>query len=446
VEAKMTQVYRDFSLMIDPQGTDSYRVRASSGGAEAANSIVLPIRAEDVGKTWAYVNAPESPARHCRPSPSGVAPSWKALGRDLFNAVFGGGIGELYASCWTAATDAEQGVRTRLHLRPREADQATLSRIPWELMYDGRRGVYMGLDPQSPLVRHLDLPRPAEQRNFEFPLRVLVAASSPHGAQALNLEGEQNLLRSALAGLERVQVEILDSASPERLREKLLSGSYQILHFMGHGLVDEEGGSLLFSRSDGSAVSVSGDSLAHILQGTAAPTLTLLNACSSAAVPYGRGSDPLEGVAAALVRGGQAAVVGMQFSITDRAALLFSAAFYERLSAGESVEAAVAEARLAISLNCPESSEWAAPVLFMRGIEPKEDRRARLGASPPPARNSIYHKVIARRIVGEGEVAIVGDSGPTSAPPADIRLQVDADVISGGTIQIGGRKTSHGTD
>jgi hypothetical protein len=169
----------------------------------------------------------------------------------------------------------------------------------------------------------------------------------------------------------------------------------------------------------------------------------MLNACLSAAVPSGSGSDPLEGVATALVRSGQAAVVGMQFVLTDRAALLFSAAFYESLGAGKPIEAAVAEARIAMHLDCPESPEWAAPVLFLRGAEQKTEYRP---TPAPTAQDEIVTEVTASRIISKGEVRIVADDGPSPRRPARVRLQVDSDEISGEQgVRIGARE-NHGTD
>ncbi len=56
----------------------------------------------------------------------------------------------------------------------------------------------------------------------------------------------------------------------------------------------------------------------------------------------------------------------MQYEITDRAALLFSQVFYETLADNIPVDAAVSEARKAISIGIDNSLEWGTPVLYMR--------------------------------------------------------------------------------
>ena len=58
-----------------------------------------------------------------------------------------------------------------------------------------------------------------------------------------------------------------------------------------------------------------------------------------------------------------------QFPITDDAALVFSEAVYRRLAAGDSMDAAVAEGRLALLRRMPDSLEWGTPVLFLRAAD-----------------------------------------------------------------------------
>jgi WD40 repeat protein len=66
------------------------------------------------------------------------------------------------------------------------------------------------------------------------------------------------------------------------------------------------------------------------------------------------------------VRRGIPAVLAMQYEITDRAAIEFARAFYEALADGLPVDAAVAEARIAVSLGVTNTVEWGTPVLYMR--------------------------------------------------------------------------------
>ncbi len=90
--------------------------------------------------------------------------------------------------------------------------------------------------------------------------------------------------------------------------------------------------------------------------------LAILNACEG-----GRSSlqDPFSGVATSLIEREIPAVIGMQFEITDRAAIVFASEFYSALADGLPVDSSVAEARKAIYAD-RNDIEWGTPVLFMR--------------------------------------------------------------------------------
>jgi uncharacterized membrane protein len=91
--------------------------------------------------------------------------------------------------------------------------------------------------------------------------------------------------------------------------------------------------------------------------------LVVLNSCEGA---KGGELDIYSSTAAILVRRGIAAVLAMQYAITDRAAIEFSRAFYEALADGQPIDAAVASARIAVNIEINNSLEWGTPVLFMR--------------------------------------------------------------------------------
>jgi hypothetical protein len=76
------------------------------------------------------------------------------------------------------------------------------------------------------------------------------------------------------------------------------------------------------------------------------------------------------GIAPALIRAGIPAVVGMQYTIRDENAIAFSRRFYNALAAGQSIDAAVTDGRLAI-LNRSDENErdWGVPVVYLRTDE-----------------------------------------------------------------------------
>ena len=152
------------------------------------------------------------------------------------------------------------------------------------------------------------------------------------------------------------------------MRQELAKDTYNVLHFMGHGLFDRASGEgmLAFEGADGAPDLVSGKAFATKLKDLRSLGVVMLNACNTARAGQAGGGNPFRGVATALVLGGVPAVVAMQKPISDRAAISFSTAFYRHLASGDSVDEALTEGRQAIHSAKPDSFEWATPVLFLR--------------------------------------------------------------------------------
>jgi CHAT domain-containing protein len=424
----MSGRYADFSVGIESAAGGGYLVRAFSSRAEAESLLQLEFDLGGLNERLRSRISSALPGPRVRDLAGGAGspsagPGLVELGRALFAGLFTGEVGELYSAAWSAALEAGHGLRLRLHLRPRNPELAWLTKIPWEILFDDRAGSFPCLNPLSPLIRHLDLPRPVEQAPFRLPLRVLVVAASPAGLSALDLKGEQE----AMGASGQVQVKVLEGPGPEDLRWELQRGKYQVVHFMGHGLSDSAQGSLVFSTPEGRPRLVSGSALSHLVQGAPALSLTLLNACHSAAVPKGSGADPLSGVAGALVRGGQAAVVGMQLAIPDRAALQFSKVLYARLAEGDPIEAAVSEARLALYLADPDASDWVAPVLFLRGSDPRIEEAEMKERRPEKDVTRVdYEADVIRggRIIVQGEAVKGGSKDRSEERARDVHVRV----------------------
>ena len=93
------------------------------------------------------------------------------------------------------AERAEKGLRLRLRL----ADVPELADLPWELLYDRQRARFFSLSRETPLVRYLDLPEPADSIRPEIKLRVLAVIASPADYPALDVEREWANLKEALS-------------------------------------------------------------------------------------------------------------------------------------------------------------------------------------------------------------------------------------------------------
>ena len=97
------------------------------------------------------------------------------------------------------------------------------------------------------------------------------------------------------------------------------------------------------------------------------------------------------GIASALTRAGIPAVVGMQFAVEDSNSIAFSKSFYEALAAGQTVDEAVTEGRLAIFMRGDNDElDWGVPVLYLRAEEgvifPARTTLSEKEESPPAVR------------------------------------------------------------
>jgi hypothetical protein len=120
---------------------------------------------------------------------------------------------------------------------------------------------------------------------------------------------------------------------------------------------------VLLADEEGQAAPLHATELARLLADHPSLRFVFLNACAGAT---GSDADGIASAAATLVRRGVAAVLAMQYDISDRAAIEFARSFYESLADGLPVDAAVTDARKAVSLAVAHSPEWGTPVLFMQ--------------------------------------------------------------------------------
>ena len=337
-------------------------VRAASGGEPHG---VLRLDVEGLLRRRSGLeNAVLASAAQAR---GGVVPAveqpLRAAGQEMFEALFTGAVGETYRASLAVARERGAKLRVVLHLEAPE-----LSALPWEAMWDPELSAY--LCRKEPLVRHVPAPYTPDPLPVNPPLRILGLVASPRGLPTLDVEREQQHLNEALSSAQadgRIVLEWLPNASWDALQDRLLTGTWHVLHFIGHGDYDaslDQGRVALADDSDGRADWVEAGRLVDLLnEADPTPRLVVLNSCSSGQVGT---QDVLSGTAAALVNGGISAVAAMQFRISDPAAVAFPRGFYKALAAGKSVDVAMSSGRIAI-LGRGESLEWVTPVLYVRG-------------------------------------------------------------------------------
>jgi formylglycine-generating enzyme required for sulfatase activity len=356
----------------------------------------------------------------------------KDTGSLLFETIFRGAVkGRLTASL-AAAKAVGKGLRLRLRL----TDPALVAQ-PWELLYDKERGLFLALDPATPVVRYLEVAEQAVPLKLPSPIRIVVLAACPAGFATLDAKQEQNDLRKVLfkqIASSNVVVDVVPLPTVSGLQDHL-QGCH-VLHFIGHGDFDQDIGALLFEDDAGRPRRVDASEMADLIAAHPSVRLVVLNSCHG-----GRASDVdvFGGVAQSLLRRGVPAVVAMREEVEDDVAVLFSRVFYRALAEGDPVEAAITRARQAIR-HAGHGFAWSLPVLYLRapdgeiGIGSRErDRRARLlswigrvtSRIKPPSRVSWIK--IAAALVGLALVVVIARAVVVALdhcpPPAGINMR-----------------------
>ena len=366
--------YEDFSLLLEPSHDGVYPVIVNSPAGEGRGTFRIPFPREDDRPTGGPLG-PEVTRDMRSGAPARFDPA--EAGARLFQSLFSGSVRDLFERCLgRIENDPGVGLRIVLRFDPDQPECGRLAALPWELLYRKDQRQFLSFSRKSPIVRFLNVPRPLPPR-LAPPVRILVAIASPAGYPPLDTGRELRRIETALGSVASAKRSILLKATPETLRARLLEETFHVLHFIGHGTFDAASGrgSLLFEDGEGLVKSVTGAVMADLVRDFTSLRLVFLNACRTAELSDA--TDPFAGLAAALVMAGVPAVLGMQIPISDAAAIAFSGAFYQRLAAGDPIDTATVEGRMAVHLADPESREWATPVLFLRTQD------GRLFDSPP---------------------------------------------------------------
>ncbi|MBV7336071.1 CHAT domain-containing protein [Chloroflexi bacterium TSY] len=436
----MSTEYEDFAIEVKEITKDEYAisVRSASVG-ETDERIAFPLTDAELDRALLRLeNAILRSAGRRRKQLSPEEEAAQAFGCTLFDFLLPGEVRALYRQCQQRAEEQGKGVRLKLHIQ-----SPFLAGLPWEFLYDTRKQDYICLDPDTPLVRYLDIPQIIRPLTVTPPLRILGMVVSPKEYSALAVEEEKERIERALQPLkqqELLELNWLEGQTWGALQREMRRGPWHVFHFIGHGSFNDslDEGLLVFADEQGQADTITATQLNRLLaRQKRSLRLVLLNACEGA-----RGSphDLFASTAATLIRGGLPAVLTMQYEITDEGATTFARTFYEAVSDGLAVDTAVADGRNAINLRNKYSLEWGTPVLHMR------------------ASNGILFEigVKPREAAPSRQVQQVEEIEPESAPqePTELEklsssLTIDSDVVIGGDHiegdKIGGDQTKIGS-
>ena len=285
------------------------------------------------------------------------------FGRALFDALLVRDVHTLYEVSRREALGQGKGLRVKLRIEPPE-----LAMLPWEFLYDSDQVEYVCLSRITPVVRYLELPQSIQPLSVVPPLRILGMVACPSDLPKLDVTREKGWVEEAIRDLHAnglVKLTWLEGHTWRDLQQAMRRGPWHIFHFVGHGGFDRNAdeGFIALADESGKTHRLKATLLGRLLADHASLRLVLLNACEGA-----RGSerDLFSSTAAILVQRGIPAVLAMQYEITDQAALEFARSFYGALADSLPVDAAVAEARKAVSFAVNNTVEWGTPALYMR--------------------------------------------------------------------------------
>jgi hypothetical protein len=368
------QEYESFELLVSARAGEGYPVVITSSPAgEASGFCFLDPSADDYQIFLQGIEPGRSDDRVLA-----------EFGSNLFDSIFPSPIAAVYRASLGLARAEGRGLRVRLRVEAPE-----LAALPWEYLCDGEEDRFLALSPETPLVRHVPMPRRSRPIAVQPPLRVLLVLCSPEDILPLDAEQEKTIVEQALdewvkEGL--VRLEILERGLAAEIGQAMRTFRPHIFHFVGHGQYARERACVILEDEEGRAQLVGARRFREFFLDIADTRLAILNACQLARPSS---AQSLVGMAPGLLWRNLSAVVAMQSSILDRTALVFSREFYRSLVAGYPVDGALAEARKGIFLEAGSGSlDWGIPVLFLRAqdgrlFELVEEAEAESEMPPP---------------------------------------------------------------
>lgn len=416
----MTQ-YLDFEIHIAPgSGQDYPVVVMKSPAGETTGTLRIPF---DPSQLASQLQGIETAVRDSAFPVRGVAmnegakASVKDFGKLLFEALFVDQVQAKFRMSQDRARLEKKGLRIRLRI-----EAPDLTTLPWEFLYDGSSGDYVALSSNTPLVRYLESDRSPEALTVKGPISILAMVASPNDRPKLNVKRERERMEAATKGLRDaglLHLEWMEGSTWRDLQSALRKHDYHIFHFVGHGGFDagEGEGVLAFTNEDGGTHLLNATKIGRLLADEPSLRLVVLNACLGA---RGNTTDVFSSTAATLVRRGVPAVIAMQYEISDDAAIEFSRSLYEALGNELPVDAAVGEARKAISMVGDKTVEWGTPVLHM--LSPDGELFKIEGLTTNQAKASgVYRRMPSRAELVSQQAAVPPASTtppPFTAPPA----------------------------
>lgn len=338
--------YQDFQILVDKNN----QIRASSEQGDVSAEFRLDMNAIELTLELIKLNQTNDKLL-------------KSLGNQLYQALFPNQINARFHATMAGAEANQESVRLRLIFQSPQ-----LAALPWEFLYDAETNTFLGNNIQTVLSRYIDVPlQKRDIRAAKLPLKVLLVISSPTDLDPLDATGEATLINSALEThikVGQIELDIIKEATTRNINQKLREKPYNIFHFIGHGVFQDNKGYIALEDNNKQAKLMDEESFANFFLGYRSLGLAVLNSCKGAEVSE---QQIFTGIAPNLVQRGIPAVVAMQYSIRDTTAKIFADEFYRTLALGYPVDTAIQTTRNAISQEVGlNQRDFATPVLYMR--------------------------------------------------------------------------------
>lgn len=368
----------DFDLRIFKAGQDTYLVTAQTPGSGLATDSL----------DWPALSGPDFVAKleRIRDEPySADEALFKEVGHTLFDALFRGQVRDIFISTYSQKVQTSENSYLRLRMDINEA-APEVAVLPWEFM--ARNDAFLCTQAKTQVTRQL--------LNLDYGnIKSLTVDGKPQALIVIprgsGLETGQEL-ETITGALEKAGIpykvlggkdekgEKDKKVTVQDVADKLATGDFNILHFIGHGKFEkgDDGvlhGSLRFNtpyedmEEDEDEEWVTEGRLQALMGNYENIKLVVLNACKGAEIAERRSGRGFIGTAPALLRAGVPAVVAMQYAIRDDVAIQFAETFYGRLTEGRwagQVDTAVTLARNACYLTYPQDRGFATPILYLR--------------------------------------------------------------------------------
>lgn len=355
-----------------------------------------------------------------------------AEAHELYSAVFNGPLADLVARLIEASR--KDGGRLLVRL---SAFDPELQRVPWEAMCrPGSAREFVGASPDLLLVRGVSSGEPFEPREIRRALRLqaIVPIGEEDRLTALQRAIEEPVAAGAIEWLAPIAGA---QATRGRLLELLRNAeSPHVLHWIGHGGLDERGNPRLqlADEGPGEASWLLAETLAQELRGAVGESLRLivLEACSGAR------PGVFASAAETLARSSAEAVMAHLWPVRAELARDASVEFYRALTVARDVAGDVAAATAAMRRALVErGAEVFSPVLHLRASSSRifDLRRRRLIAPTPASadKHASTDQLGPLQTVLDSPFSLVlGDTGEHFTGADELRADLEAGLVERG--------------